>query len=957
MNSRYISKIVFKGLLLLVGGILFLNDSISAQVSSNNIMPDSAEVKNPSELPEEPGALIQVNESMSTASVSAVDGSTLYQTPATNLSNTLYGRLLGLMTLQGSGEPGNDAASLHIRGVGTYNNRDIAIYVDGFQTDFSYFQYLNPAEIENISVLKDAAALTPFGMRGSNGVLWVTTKRGRAGASEIQVQSKTGFQRPVNLNKPLDSYDYARLYNEAVSNDNGMVWSPQYSDAQLEAYQNGTGTNVDWYDQVLRENAPYSDVNITFRGGDSSVRFFGLLGYVGNRGIYDVSTNDTQSNINHEQFNVRANVDFDLFEIFEGKVSVGARVEERKFPDIATSSLWRNLSRYPSNIYPVRNGDETWTGTPVYPDNPVASITETGWRSNHDRFLQANFYLKEKLDFITEGLYASQGASFNDWSRGTYGKTKNYARFINGVQQTNDQDTEFDITDDDLTNQWGWIHLTGSIGWQRQFDRHAISVVTEYLQYTREVDPELNGAAGIHSTYGYQNVGGRIHYSFDDRYAAEFGFAWSGSDNYAKGNRWGFYPALSVAWIISSESFFPGNSKFIDYLKLRASAGQTGNDRFDGGRYLFQGYFVSSGGFVTGTSNPEGNSGLIQPYVPNPDLFAELSTKYNVGVEITLFERLDVTLDAFLDKRTDIITQDFSLSALFGAAPPYRNIGEVTNKGLEAGLLYRNDTGDLRYFFGGLASYNRNEIDYMAEVITVPGAARTGHPIGTPFGLEADGFYDVDDFNPDGSLKDDLPVPTFGAVQPGDIKYTDINEDGRIDELDEIRIGDPVLPKLMYSFTIGADYRGFDLQLFFQGAAGRSVSLLSAWDQTVAFVNDGNAYEIAEDRWAYYPDQGIDTRAEAAYPRLTTEGNTNNYRSSTLWIKDGGFLRLRNAEIGYTLPASLTSNLSMSTVRIFASARNLITWSPLMDEFNLDPETLLGYPALKSITGGITINF
>lgn len=952
MKNISICKLILACLFIL-SIIIITNAPITAQNNADegisaNTLTDS--VSN------EPGMLFKVDPSYSSASVSTVKGSTLQRIPASNMSNTLFGYLPGLTDIQGSGQPGYDGSTLRIRGVGTYNVQDIAVYVDGFETNYSYFQYMMPGEIESVSIFKDAASLTPFGMKGSNGVLWVVTKRGQAGKPHVQVQARTGFQNPITINKPLDSYGYATLYNEAISNDNGMIWSPVYSDTQLSAYKNGTGTNVDWYDEVLRSNAPYTDANASFSGGDPNNRYFVYLGYLNNQGLYDVVNDDTHSNSNHSRINIRTNLDFSLFDIFEGKVNLGGRLEDRGNPNYSSNELWNNLSRYPANIYPVMNENGSWTGTSIFPDNPVASITDLGYVKTHDRTLQANFTLKENLGTLLDGLYINEGISFNNWTRGTYYKTKNYARFIGDVQQTTDQNTNFDVYDDSGTNQWNWIQATATVGYDNKFGLHEIKSAVNYLQYSYNDDANQNGLAGVHTDYGYKNIGGRIHYVYNDRYVGELGFSFSGSDNFMKGNRWGFYPALSAAWIISNESFL-SESKVIDNLKLRASAGITGNDRFAGRRYLYQGYYIESGGYYTGTGEPIWNNGIIRPYVPNPEIFAEKSTKYNIGIDGNLLGSLQVSLDAFLNKNSDIITQDNALSAVFGAAPPYRNIGEVTSKGFEASINYSKNTGRFNYFIGALATYNKNKIDYMAEVITVPTASRTGNPIGTPFGLEATGFYDINDFNSDGTLSSSLPVPEFGAVQPGDLKYNDLNGDGRVNQQDEMNIGNAYLPKLTYSINGGINFMHFDLSLLFQGASGRSINLLDSWNQTVAFVDNGNVYPIAEGRWAYYPDQGIDTRAEATYPRLTTTGNNNNYRNSTFWMVNGNFLRLRNAELGYTLSANFGNSNRPTNIRIFINAVNMFTWSHVTRDYDMDPETLSGYPALKSFTGGFTVDF
>lgn len=955
MTSKF--KYSFRGILMVLCLCIF-RSPITAQAVNKMVQKDSISSKTDTiNLQYEPSAFFEIEKSGSTAAVSTVSGDILYKTPSANLSNTFYGLFPGLTVLQGSGEPGNDRSDLWIRGLGSYNYGEYAIFVDGFQTAFDYLQYLSPSEIENISVMKDAAALAPFGMKGANGVLWVVTKRGRPGKPEINLHVRTGFQKSISINKPLGSYDYASLYNEAVSNDNGRVWNPLYTESQLQNYKNGTGINTDWYEEVLKNQVPFTSADATFSGGNRNARYFVMMGYMKDQGLYDVKNNDTHSNAGIQQFNLRTNLDFNMYNIFEGRVDIGGRTEDRSYPNYRGSSLWDNLARYPNNIYSPLNSNGTWAGTGTYPDNPLASVRELGYNSNHDRTLQTNFTLKEKLDFITRGLYFQEAVSFSTWTRGSYNVTKNYARFLDGVQQTTDQNTNYSIYDDKGTNQWNWNQFHGQIGYERIFGRHSMVAAVNYLQYTHNVDANLNGSAGLNTKYAFRNLGGRIHYNYDERYSAEFGFAFSGSDNYAKDKRYIFYPALSVAWNVSNETFLRDNSG-IDDLKLRISAGKSGYDNFSGGRYLYQLFYAYTGSYPTGNGTPVWNKGISPAYVPNPDISAEQSLKYNIGVDARLFKRVDLTADIFQDKRSKIITEDNSLLAVFGSTPPYKNIGKVTNRGFEASISFSDKVGKLIYQLTGMASYNYNTIDYMAEIPPVTAAAaRTTRSIGSQFGYEALGFYNISDFNADGSLVTGMPVPGFGEVQPGDIKYRDINNDKLIDERDMMKIGNSYLPKFTYSFNTVFTFSGLDLRLLFQGVSGRNVNLLDASIQTIAFQNNGNVYDIARGRWAYYPDEGIDTRANATYPRLSAMGNTNNYRNSTFWMKNGSFLRLRNVELGFSLPGSALRKIKISGARIFVNGINLLTWSPLLKNYNLDPETITGYPALKSFNFGTTINF
>lgn len=917
----------------------------------------------------EPGPLLKVKPLLSTSAVSSSTGNGLYKTAAANITNTLYGRLSGLTVLQGSGEPGYDAAAMMIRGQGTYDNTDLTIYVDGFQVTAAYFQYLSPSEIASISVLKDAAALATFGMRGANGVLWVVTKRGKHSKPTIQVQVRSGIQQGMNIDKPYGSYDYARLYNQAISNDsygvngNQYVWNPKYSDAQLDAYKDGTGTNVDWFNEVLKKNTPYTDANIVFSGGDSVAKYGVIVDYMKDQGLYNVSNSVSTSNAQIQRFNLRSNLDFTFFKIFEAKVDLGGRIEDRRYPNYNGPSLWNNMALYPSNIYPVKDEGDGWSGTGIYANNPVASVRALGWTSTHDRTLQANFSLKEKFDFITPGLYLNESVSFNTWTRNAASKTATYARFFNGVTTTTDVTSDIVASGSSPIGQNDWKQANLTAGYDRTFGLHAVSAAVNYFasNFVEDWNGGFNGSGantGNNIFHHYTNLGGRVHYVFNNRYIAEFGFAYSGSDNFAPGNNKGFYPAFSAAWVLSNEKFLANNT-VVNLLKLRASAGKTGNETSDAGRYLYKQYYNTSGYFYTGNNSYTSNAGIAPAYIANPGIFAAHSMKYDMGADVTILKKLSVTADVFIDKRGGIITYDNNTYlATLGTSFMYKNIGKVTNKGMEISADFSDKMGKFGYNIGAMVSYNKNKIDYQAEVKPVNDFNKTtGLSIGTPMGLVAEGFYQQEDFNADGTLKTGAAIPAFGAVQPGDIKYKDLDKSGYVDQNDITKIGNPAFPSLYYSFNAGAAYAGFDFQIFFQGAAGADYNLLSSSNQVLAFTNNSNAYSIANGAWAYYPDQGIDTRSSATYPRLSTLYNTNNYRNSTFWMKKNNFLRIRNIELGYSLSESLLNRLHLASCRIFVNARNPATWSSLLKNYNLDPETPAGYPALKSYTSGISLSF
>lgn len=945
MNPNHMKSVFLGGAalaVLAVGGA----GPVSARDTAAAEQPDSAALEYVI-----PGTSARTKAMLVTSSVSSVTGDEV-SIPSANINNMLYGRIPGLVVSQTNGEPGYDAATLSIRGVATYNNSSLPVYVDGFQTNMAYFQFLSPAEIDRIEVLKDAAALAPFGMRGANGVIWVTTKRGRIGRPRVTVNVRGGVQQPMNLQKPLRTGDYTRLYNEALSNDNGNVWTPYYTADQVARLP-----DVDWYREVTKKATPYTDADVSVSGGDKTVRYFVLFGYMGQRGIYDTPTNDTLANAGIDCYNIRTNLDMNLFGFLEAKVDVGGRIEDRRYPNRAAGDLWNDLAKYPGSVYPVRNPDGTWTGTPIYNFNPLASIKALGRNSTHDRTLQANFQLKERLDFLVEGLYLSEAMSLSSWTRDGASNTRNYSRWLDGVQQTTDNDTPYTRGEDSGQNQWTWQHYNATVGYDGTFGRHVVSASAGILYNIYKTDFSQNGAAGKMVEYRHMTVNGAVNYAYDDRYVATFSFAADGSDNYRPGNRWGFYPSLGLGWIVSRERFLR-DSRMVDLLKLRASVGKNGWDPMGEMRYLWEGYYTGRGGLNTGNSEHTWHGGTALSYLPNPDVFAEKSLKYDAGIDLRLWNRLSLNVDLFLEKRSGIVTQDWMIPGASGVDnPPYRNIGRMTNKGFEVQLSWADRIGDFNYALTGMASYNSNKVDYMAEVVTVPTAARTGRRLDALFGYVADGFYDWDDFDVGGELREGLPKPTFGAVQPGDIKYKNLNGDTVIDENDQTAIGDSYLPKLQYSFSLAASYKGFDLFALFQGAAGRDVNLLDAPLQNVAFRDNGNVYGIAEGRWAYYPEQGIDTRATATYPRLSLQDNSNNYRNSTLWKRSGDFLKLRNVELGYTFAQPSLSKAGISKIRIYLSGVNLLTVSRLMRDYDIDPEILSGHPALKSYNLGLTVTF
>ena len=902
-----------------------------------------------------------------TGAISTATGDQLYKTENPNLSNTFAGAFNGLAVMQGSGELGNNTAKWLVRGMGSYGVGSWStakIFVDGFEVNKEYMSAISPAEIEKVEVLKDAAALALYGERGGNGVIRITTRRGAEGRPTVNARVRYGLQAPASLQKPLGSYEFASLYNQAISNDNGMVWTPTYSQSQLDAYKNGTGVDVDWYDQAMRSFGQFRDADIILNGGSKDARYNINLDYLGNSGLLSAKNSDSARNLGYDRFNIRANLDFNVLKIFEVRFDMGGRIEMLHRPNYGISSLFADLARYPSNIYDVYDGgdQEHLSGTAVYPNNPYASVNELGWYSYKGRSLQTNLAVRERLDMIARGLYLEEAVSLYSYTLSTYSKTKDYARWFGGTTTTTNQTTNLTASGYGSGGMQDWKQGRVTLGYDKEEGPHYVNAaVNGYVS-------AYKGDGYFSYKYNTLNLNGYVRYDYDHRYILEAAFSKFGNDAYAKGHRWAFYPTASAAWVISNEDFLKGSA--FSLLKLRASAGLSGfsdsgstsvlADYSSNGRYLFKDYYTYSyiGSFYTGATNPAWQSTLVPMFVPNEDAHAEKSLKFNVGLDARI-GGFSLTADAFLDKRSDILTLDNSLMGYYGKQYSFSNIGKMTNKGVEVDMAYEGGNGYFGYRIFGSAAYARNTVDYMAEVTPANAfSAQTGRPYGTYIGLVADGFFGVDDFDAAGNLVSGLPTPAFGAVQPGDVKYRDLDKNGIVDQNDVTKIGRSWVPEWTFAFGGRLSYRGFDLECLFQGMAGVSANLLDNWTQTVAFVDNGNAYPIAKGAWAYYPTEGIDNRTNATYPRLTTQGNSNNYRASSLWIKDASFLKLRNVELGYTFTTKDPDKAGVKAFRCFVNGQNLLTFSPLLKEWGRDPENLSGlYPTLKSFNAGIAITF
>lgn len=880
---------------------------------------------------------------MTTSAVSSVKGDEL-KSFVPNIANMLNGRIPGLVVQQWGCEPGADSPAMNARGVNTYGSgAGLFIVIDGFQSTEAYFQQLTPQEIESITLLKDASATAIYGSKGANGVLLITTKRGTSDKIKINFSIQSGFQQPLRLPEFLGAYDYATLYNEALVNDGK---SPLYTPMDLEAYKAGNDPifhpDVDWYETILRKAAPITNYNFTASGSNEYFRYFVLLNVLDDRSLYRKAGNvsDFSKNGTYTRYNFRTNIDVKLSKRLQGAVTLGGTIEDKTNPGTSenTSGMFDLMSSIAPNAFPVYVSTGMYGGNSMY-SNPLGDLMQTGYTSYNGRSLQAIFQLKGDLGVITPGLSVSGAVGFNTYFKSYSKKSRQYARYSVDrdnadeiIYTTYGQNTSL-AGDESSSSQWRDYSLQASLNYNRTFNElHNIDAI--YLG-------SYNDYVVTGTDLSYKNIamGGRVTYSYDKRYIGEFSFGYNGTENFPKGHRFGFFPAGSLGWILSNEAFLKGNP-ILNYLKLRASYGIVGNDNIGGIRYMFDQYYDGYGYHLGNSNNVQ--DGLVQGKLANPDVTWEKEKKFNAGFEATLINKIDVSFDYFIQKRSNILSQPYrTVPDYLGISRPDINIGKVDNKGLETSIRY-NGIGkkDLTYFVETSFWYAKNKVVYNAEAIQENEYLYgTGRMVGQPFVLEAIGFFkDEDDI-----LKS--PTQTFTDVRPGDIKYKDQNKDGKIDSNDYYPIGYTSMPQITLGLHGGITFKGFDLDVFFQGAANRTVYCGGKYYH--AFQNDGKVSSIAMGRWT------PETAETATYPRLSSENNLNNYQASSFWQKNGNFLKLRSLEIGYTLPFQFSRKINLEKVRIFANGTNLFSLDH-MDGFT-DPETMSGYPALRTISFGLSI--
>ena len=803
--------------------------------------------------------------------IGQVSNKELLQSPSANVSQALSGKVAGLVTTQTSGAPGADDMKLYIRGRASFaGDNQPLIMVDGVEREFSQ---IAPDDIESISVLKDASATAVYGVRGANGVVLITTKRGTDAKPVVSLTANWQWSSPTRGDTYLNSYDSVRLLEEALANDGQPS---QYNAHDIEMFRKSCAgelsgddallyPNVDWYDAVLRNSAPAQRYNVNIQGGTKRMRYFVSAEYYDQQGLFKNFSEDQYGNKSNQSYNrigFRANLDFLLTKDLTVSVNFGTRFEERKGPnsneafDGSYSQTFYNLNHTPGWLFPVsyrlRNDDGTvrnlYAGSSQYQDNPVARLAKAGFYRATNTINETNFIANYKMDWLTPGLSARAMVSFDynayydrkfTASFATYELNRGASNFniVDSYYKYN-TDTQLVYAGDDQTTTYK-LYIEGQLNYARKFGKHDVTGMLLYNQNDYRYQAEL--------ARRYQGLVGRATYGYDDRYLAEVNFGYNGSENFRKGKRFGFFPAFSLGWRLSNEKFMKPAEKWLDNLKIRASYGEVGNDQYlvNGvrQRFLYEEKWVQyANAYRFGT---KGVTTIYESQYPNYNVTWEKAHKYNAGVDFSFLNGLLFgSFDYFYEKRNNILTSYQSRPEWVGTTMAAGNLGETHNQGFELELHHSNTIGkDFRYNIGFSFSHAKNKIVNMDEPAgKTDYRKREGHAINQFFGLVCDGYVtsaDLADAN--------FPKSTYGDVKVGDLKYRDMNGDGFIDSRDETFIGLSDIPENTYSLTLGATYKGWGFNVMFQGVD--HVSRYYDAEAMYEFVNGGKVKSLHMGRW------------------------------------------------------------------------------------------------------------
>lgn len=859
----------------------------------------------------------------------------LQNAPEIDLAKALYGRIAGLNVYQGAGVSADNLSALSVHG------RAPLVLVDGFPRDI---RHLTATEVESVAYLSDAAAMALYGVRGSNGVIMITTRRGTEGQMKIDVGYRTGLNTQFRAPDFADAYRYGNALNEALALD-GL--QPRYSELELEALRTARFASeypdVDWWNEVYTPTAQNHRVDFSFDGGNSRFRYFAAVDYMRDRGFFRDNTEEQRYNsqLTDTRLNVLANLDIALTATTKMRLGAKGKIAETNKANFG--DFYNILYKTPSAAFPVRYADDGFYGsTNIYgSNNPVALIKDTGNYRNTSSVFQANLALIQNLDFITKGLSAEITIAFDNYGA-MYDQSSKKYRYKDAQAQITDDGT---LTTKPIfygseskvighSQAFSWLNISSDLQAKIDYKSDALQAALIYNQQSFI-------ATGRNASHKRQSYIGLVSYTFDKRYAVNAVLNYSGSAFMPVNKAFNLYPAVSLAWIASEEEFMK-SVDWINNLKVFASAGMSGWDGNMSHELWRQYYGESYGSHYYFSNNTNDNYGMGEGTLPVEDLKPELVKRVNAGVEAKLFGKLGFYANAFFENRGNMLVSGSSaVSGVLGVAVGQQCAGEQEWKGIDLALDFSDTVGDFSYSLYANANMLTSKIinenqsyqqyDYLYHM---------GDKVGQYYGLVAEGLF-----------RNQLEInrhetQTFSDVRPGDIMYQDQNGDGLIDDQDVVRMFGSSIPALTCGFGFNLGYKGIELSAAFQGVTGKTVSLLSSplYKPLVGNGNISDSFLDSEIPWT--PENAN----EATMPRLTTLTNNNNYRTSSFWLRDGSFLKLRNLTLAYTLP-----KMKFTTMQVYLQGTNLFS----LDKLKIfDPEMMgANYPALRSYWLGVKFTF
>lgn len=925
-------------------------------------LPASAQVKIDSIAPHryaaqsiDVGANANFSREQSTSAVSVITSESTNKRSAKNIGNSILGQGSGLISLQNSGNYAGINPTFYIRGMQSLDGNTPLFVVDGIERDI---QYISAEEVESVSVLKDAAATALYGYKGANGVVLITTKRGKFNSKEIKVNLDHAINFMAHKPKFVDAQTYAKAMNEAYANDG--FENPRYTQEEVDAFGSGKYPylypNVNWVDETFRNHSVTNMLNASFTGGGEKFKYYALLDLQYDNGF--VKNPDTHegysTNNKYVKGNLRMNMDMILSKNTTMKVNLLGVLAESNAPG-NSAKLWDMVYSLPSAAFAVKGEDGKWGGNSTWAGtvNPVAQSQDAGYSRNHNRGIYTDLTIRQELPAVLKGLAVQGRIAYDHFSNiyENYSKTYVYgsptvADWLNGEPQLgkaftggSESDLGASISTNSFTRRF---HIDASADYQNTFGAHSIYSQLKY-------DYEFSDEFAINSTLYRQNISWYTHYGLLDRYFLDLALVESGSNRLAPGSKWALSPTVSAVWVLSKENFMK-NLNWVDFLKLRASYGIIQTDILpeSGWMYYMQQYQTTGGSypFNSGFQSDFGRTYLDA--IATSGLTHEKAAKFNAGVDATLFGGLDFSFDGFYQRRSNIwVSTAGKYSSELGVDAPYEGDGIVDSWGWEASLDYNKQIGDVKFNIGANIDYYRSQIKEQDEAPKLyPNLVSTGHRVSQLFGYKAIGF-----FKDQADIDASKPQLLGSTPRPGDIKYEDVNGDGQIDTNDKTAIGySTVAPEIYYNIHLGVEWKGLGVDAMFQGT-GRYSGVLSTKSMYKPLVGNTTISQYYYDnRWT------PETASTAKFPALSSTSNANNYNTNTLWMFDRSFFKLRNIEVYYNFPkAMLAKTKLLNAAKLYVRGVDLFSFDHLDES---DPEVFgATNPLNRSIVAGLSVTF